>query len=165
MELDAAQAARLHALQLVFPVHIGRMQGAEADDLFMLPLQLHGIIVGRDDLCGGRGRAQDDASVDAGGLLTLQEVLDGSVTAAVQVIDRIEMVYGLVGDLGMEGVGMDVKKHDGLGCLVGDALLYRSYCFLLGKIPPDRRSLLFRDGRAGAGQGRCPPSRCSLVAA
>ena len=108
------------------------MQGAEADDFLMFPLQLHGVVVGRDDLRGGRGRTEDDASVDAGGLLTLQKVLDGAVTAAVQVIDRVEMVHGLVGDLGMEGVGVDVEKHDGLGCLVEDASL--SPCrFLRGK--------------------------------
>ena len=129
MELDAAQAARLHAFQLVFPVHIGRVQGPEADDFLMLPLQLHGVVVGRDDLCGGRGRAEDDASVDAGGLFTLQEVFDGAVTAAVQVIDRVEMVHGLVGNLGMESVGVDVEKHDGLGCLVGEAFLCRPHGF------------------------------------
>ena len=134
MELDAAQAARLHAFQFVFPVHIGRVQGAEADDFLMFPLQLHGVVVGRDDLRGGRGRTEDDASVDAGGLLTLQKVFDGTVTATVQVIDRVEMVHGLVGDLGMEGVGVDVEKHDGLGCLVEDASL--SPCrFLSGKGP------------------------------
>ena len=154
MELDAAQAARLHALQFVFPVHIGRMQGAEADDFLVFPLQLHGVIVGRDDLRGGRGRAEDDASVDAGGLFTLQKVFDGAVTTAVEMVDRVEVLHGLVGDLGMEGVGMDVEKHDGLGWLVG-----RKAASLFRRVPRGRGrtgAVCRPVGRRGAAVGAVP---------
>ncbi len=74
-------------------------------------LQAYGVIIGRNYLGRGRGGAEHHAFVHARVFFADQQMVYGTVAGAGDGVEVVEVIDGLVGDLGMKGVGMDVDEH------------------------------------------------------
>ena len=104
--------ADFQAIQFRFPQFIAGVHRAESDNLVGVgPLQADGVAVCRNDLRGRRGCAQHHAPVNSGLALALQQIIYGAIASAGNIIMSVKVFHGLVRNLGMKGVGVDVDVH------------------------------------------------------
>ena len=89
------------------------MQGAEGNAASRVAaVHLDGVVVGRDDLRGRGGRAQEGVAVYAGRLLLPFQIREQAQGLAAEAVGALEGGHRSGGDAGMEGVGVDVDgKH------------------------------------------------------
>ena len=112
VQFDAAYACGLHAVKLGLPLGVAGVYCAEGNNTVRVrPLQADGVIIGRNNLCRGCGRAQDHAHVDTGPALTFQQIGYGAVARTDNIVVSVQVFHRLVCNLWVKGVGVDVDAH------------------------------------------------------